>query len=151
MKIFKSFTFTFLLAVTLALSGCTKNDGDIGLWFGLWHLDSIELNGEPSSDYDSSYYFKFQGNVFSISWINYATHDWDEHYAQWEATSGDKTLTIRFLDSRYAPTFNDYQPKTYLEEITVLDVEALNNEAMVLSRVDEATGVTITYRLTKWD
>ena len=53
-----------MLLAIVAMSSCTKNNGDIGYWFGLWHLDSIELNGEVDNNYNGCYYFKFQNKVF---------------------------------------------------------------------------------------
>lgn len=140
-----------LLVVILAMTSCTKNDGNIGYWFGLWHLDAIELNEEPDTAYDGNYYFKFQGKVFSISWINEATHDYIEKFAQWEASDDDKSLTINFIDNRYLPTFGDTFPNNYLATVTTLNVITLNNTTMVLQHVDNDTGLTVTYHLTRWD
>lgn len=140
-----------LLVAMLAMSSCTKNEGNIGYWFGLWHLDSIELDGVTDEDYDGSYYFKFQGEVFCISWVNNQTHDYDEHFAEWESSDDDSFLTINFVDNRWSPSFNDYQPNTYLKTITTLKVLTLNNTTMVLFYADEDTGVTVTYNLTRWD
>ena len=48
----KRLTSHIALAVValLMLGSCSKNNGDIGYWFGLWHVDAIEVNGEPSND-----------------------------------------------------------------------------------------------------
>ncbi|MBQ2163347.1 MAG: hypothetical protein II445_02450, partial [Muribaculaceae bacterium] len=71
-------THILMLLAIVAMSGCTKNNGDIGYWFGLWHLDSIELNGEVDNNYNGCYYFKFQNKVFCLSWVDETTHDYIE-------------------------------------------------------------------------
>ena len=47
---------TLAVLAIFVLGSCSKNNGDIGYWFGLWHLDSIEVNGEVDNNYDGNYY-----------------------------------------------------------------------------------------------
>lgn len=139
----------FSIIVVMTLSGCTKNDGDIGYWFGLWHLDSIEIDGEPDQNYEGKYFFLFQGKVFCIRWVDDTTHGYGESYAQWEESDDGKFITINFVDSRFTPTM-DYLPTNYLSTVTTLTVDTLTSTTMVLHYTrDDAT--TITYRLTHWE
>ena len=50
----------------LAMTGCTHNDGDIGEWFGEWHLQSIEIDGAADADYDGDVLWKFQNNIVDM-------------------------------------------------------------------------------------
>ena len=37
---------TLLIAILLpVIAGCTRNDGDIGTWFGSWKLERITIDG----------------------------------------------------------------------------------------------------------
>ena len=69
------------LLALVALSGCSHNNGDIGLWFGLWHLDTVEIDGEPDADYDGNFYFMFQNKVFCVRWVNELQHEYIESFA----------------------------------------------------------------------
>jgi hypothetical protein len=135
--------------VLMTMSGCSKNNGDIGLWFGLWHLDSIEVNGEPDDAYDGNYYFLFQNKVFCIRWVDEINHDYIESFAEWQEGEGGKTLTINFVDNRYSSRVSEAIADPYFSEVTTMDVLTLTSTSMVLSHVTPE-GSTITYRLTKW-
>ncbi|MBQ2563822.1 MAG: lipocalin-like domain-containing protein [Muribaculaceae bacterium] len=142
-------THILMLLAIVAMSSCTKNNGDIGYWFGLWHLDSIELNGEVDNNYNGCYYFKFQNKVFCLSWVDETTHDYIEQFAQWEASAGDKSLTVNFIDDHFSPNFGDTFPSNYMATVNDFNVLTLNNTTMILTRVDEETAVTVTYHLTR--
>lgn len=139
----------FSALLFMALSGCTKNNGDIGLWFGLWHLDSIEIDGEPDATYDGHYYFLFQGKVFCIRWVDELQHEYFESYAQWQEGDDGTTMTISFLDNRYMPQINSSVPKNYLSTVTTLTVDTITSKNLVMHYTsDNAT--TYTYHLTHW-
>jgi hypothetical protein len=131
-----------------ALSGCTKNNGDIGLWFGLWHLDAIEIDGNPDPQYDGNYYFMFQSQVFCVRYIFEQDHEQREAFAKWQESDDGKTITINFADSRYNPHLGDDIPSNYLSTITTLTVDSLTATSMVLHYTSD--DATITYHLTLW-
>jgi len=135
----------------LCMSSCSKNNGDIGYWFGMWHLDSIEIDGEPDDGYDGNFYFMFQGKVFCVRWLNEAYHEYVESYARWEENTEAKTVTINFADSRFPSQIVDYAPSIYLNTVTTMTVEMINSTTMVLNYTSNDTGVTYTYRLTHWE
>lgn len=139
----------FALLTIAVMTGCSHNNGDIGLWFGLWHLDSIEINGEPDSDYDGKYYFLFQGKVFCIRWVDEQQHSYIENYARWQESDDGKTITINFVDNRYSPNFGEDKPNNYLSTVTTFTVDTLTSTTMVLHHTRD-DGAVITYRLTNW-
>ncbi len=136
-----------ILAVValMSLSGCTHNNGDIGYWFGQWHLDSIEVNGVPVPDYDGNTYFLFQGKVFCMRCVDEARHYYADSYAQWQESDDHQSVTLNFADDRYLPTIN---PLVQLETFTRLTVVMLTREKMVLEHTHSVTGAVITYYLT---
>lgn len=137
------------LLALVALSGCSHNNGDIGLWFGLWHLDTVEIDGEPDADYDGNFYFMFQNKVFCVRWVNELQHEYIESFAQWQESDDGKNMTISFIDNRYSPQVSDQVPDIYLNTITIMNVVSLNTTSMTLSHTNDS-GKTITYHLTKW-
>ena len=44
------------MMVMLALGSCTRNHGDIGPWFGTWHVESITVGGASVAT-DGDYFF----------------------------------------------------------------------------------------------
>lgn len=137
-----------VLTTLLALSSCSHNNGDIGYWFGLWHLDSIEVDGVTDDAYDGNYYFMFQGSVFCIRWINEQQHEYIESFAQWSENTADGTMTINFIDDRFSPRVSEALPDPYLSTVTTMKVVTLNSTNMVLNYLNPDTGIIYTYNLT---
>lgn len=135
-------------AALMMLSGCTHNDGDIGYWFGLWHLDSIEIDGTPVSGYNGNIYFMFQGKVFCIRSVDEVNHDNVESYAQWQESDDHQSMTLTFADDRFAPTVTPFVP---LDIVTTFTVITLNDKEMTLEQSDSETGATYTYHFTRWE
>ncbi|MBR6489307.1 MAG: lipocalin-like domain-containing protein [Muribaculaceae bacterium] len=137
------------IALLAGMAGCTHNNGDIGYWFGLWHLDSIEVNGETDSAYDGKYYFLFQGKVFCLRYVFEQEHDYREAFAQWKESDDQKFVTINFVDNRFTPYLGDDIPANYLSTVTTLTVDTLTSSTMVLHYTRD-DGTVITYHLTLW-
>ena len=137
-----------ILAVValMTMSGCTHNNGDIGYWFGLWHLDSIEIDGTPDANYDGDTYFMFQGKVFCIRCVNEVEHDNFESFAQWQESDDHQSMTLTFADDRFVPTITPFVP---LEKVTTFTVITLTDKDMVLQYTHSETGVTRTCHFTR--
>ncbi|MBO4723487.1 MAG: lipocalin-like domain-containing protein [Muribaculaceae bacterium] len=136
------------IATLLSLTSCTHNNGDIGYWFGLWHLDSIEIDGTPAADYEGNIYFMFQGKVFCIRCVDEVNHDYTESFAQWQESDDHQSMTLTFADDRFPPNISPLVP---LEVVTKFSVITLNRKEMVLEHVHSETGITRTYHLTCWE
>ena len=52
-----------LLALNVIAVGCTRNDGNIGVWFGMWQVARIDVNSREQKDYGGNVVLKFQGSV----------------------------------------------------------------------------------------
>lgn len=139
---------TVALLALLWLTSCSHNNGDIGYWYGLWHLDSIEVDGMSDETYDGHYFFMFQGKVFSLAWIDEDNHERLESYASWQPSNDDATMTISFVDSRFTPHLGNNVSNIYLSTVTHFNVITLDATHMVLSTTSAATGSAITYHLT---
>lgn len=59
----KILSMIILLALNVVVSGCTRNDGDIGAWFGMWQVARIEVNSKEQIEYNCNVVLKFQGSV----------------------------------------------------------------------------------------
>ena len=142
------FHIVLLVTALTVLGSCSHNNGDIGYWFGLWHLDSIEIDGVQDKQYDGQYYFLFQGKVFCIRYVNEKNHEYTEGFARWEESNNGKTMTVSFVDYRFPPYIGDAFPNNYLSIVTRFNVITLNSTTMVLSYTNPDNGITYTYYLT---
>lgn len=78
----------------LVLASCTRNHGDIGIWFGTWHVERITAGGTPVN-VEGDYFFQFQNKVFRVSQV-YGHEHLVESFGTWDE-DGDK-MTISFPD-----------------------------------------------------
>ncbi|MDE6525025.1 MAG: lipocalin-like domain-containing protein, partial [Paramuribaculum sp.] len=52
-----------VVALTMLSAGCTRNNGDIGPWFGTWQVTRIDVDGVPADCYRGNVVMKFQSHV----------------------------------------------------------------------------------------
>lgn len=93
----KRYIFLSLAIAGLFLTGCTHPNGDIGDWFGSWHLESMTVaiteDGVTTVSPDEQYnanpeiMFSFQGKVFNAAYMERA-----EIYGSWSYAG--ETLTL---------------------------------------------------------
>ena len=125
--------------VVLALGSCTRNHGDIGPWFGTWHVESITANGTPVS-VNGDYFFQFQSKVLRVSLVT-ERDQLVESFGTWE--ENDSKMILSFPD-----------PSVYYIEMPGL--EAYNNftvtntssREVTLTKTD-AIGTTFAFHLKK--
>ena len=111
----------------ILLSACTRNHGDIGIWFGTWHVEQITAGGTPVN-VEGDYFFQFQNKVVRVSQV------WEE---------GDGKMTISFPDP---DVFYIQMPG--LEDHNDFTVTTTSSHDVIFSRVTTA-GATVTYHLHK--
>ena len=126
--------------VLLALGACTRNHGDIGPWFGTWHVAQITAGGTPRTVV-GDYFFQFQSHVFRVSKV-YGHEQLVESFGSWEETDGGK-MTISFPD----PTVY-YIDMPGLEEINHFTVTKATSSDITFTKTD-TTGDLYTYHLKK--
>jgi len=131
---------TTLLAA-LALTACTHNNGDIGIWFGTWHVTTITANGTPVA-YDGDYFFQFQSSVFRVCLVQQHEQT-TESYGTWSEADDGTTMSINFVDPQvyylYVPGF---------ETSNVFTVSRGGSSQATFTRT-AADGVTYVYALNK--
>ncbi len=150
MRNYIKYIFSAIL-IAIAASGCTRNDGDIGPWFGQWKLVALTCDDAPVADYGDNIFFSFQNNVFQIITVK---GEFDEAicWANW--TDGGSVITIDFAHREDGSGDVDwnYTPPAILgfsHEKTVLHVDKLSGSEIVLRQSLDGAQV-YTYRLKKW-
>lgn len=87
------------IAITLlTLNGCSRNNGDIGPYFGTWHAGTVSLDGDDASDV--SVFLQFQsGTVRLCTRSTRHPYTTGEVYGNW--SEQDKMLSLDFDVSEY--------------------------------------------------
>lgn len=159
-KSLQKLVIALFLPCLFLIQGCTRNNGDIGPWFGMWQLMEIQTDGVPDEDYRSNIFWSFQNDVFSMNWRGLQPGEliriqvwgtWSEH---------DDILSLDFTHSedRFPPNgsgsgFNIYRPyqQTHLPEGKVSDLRIVSMKGadMMLTYQPEGEETVYTYILRK--
>ncbi len=146
----RALSIKLLLLCALCLSSCMQHNGDIGDWFGTWHLQTITIDGNEDTAYQGNYFFQFQTDKVRLSEVatNYPEL-LDECFGRWK--QDDNTLT---LDFSYTSNSGDYWtpwPGTHLQKgINHLQILTLTSKTLILTlHTPTDPSQTITYTLTK--
>ena len=137
----KTLFYIALVMVVMAMGSCTRNHGDIGIWFGTWHVESITANGAPVN-VESDYFFQFQNKVFRVSQVS-AHQQLVESYGTWNESEDGNTMTISFPD----PTVY-YIVMPGLEDNNEFTVNRTSSKDLTFTKTD-VTGTVFVYRLKK--
>ena len=92
-----SLYIALVILVTVSLGACTRNHGDIGIWFGTWHVERITIGGAPEN-VKGDYFFQFQSGVFRVSQV-YGHEQLVESFGTWEESEDGAKLTVNFPDA----------------------------------------------------
>ena len=135
----KKTLFIISILSVLVLASCTRNHGDIGIWFGTWHVEQITAGGTPVN-VEGDYFFQFQSHVFKVTQVS-GHEQTVESYGTW--TEDDDDMTITFPD----PTVY-YIVMPGLEATNDFRVTTTSSREVTLTKSD-ATGTSYAYRLKK--
>ncbi|MBQ6079969.1 MAG: lipocalin-like domain-containing protein [Muribaculaceae bacterium] len=136
----KSLLYISLMMVMLALGSCTRNHGDIGPWFGTWHVESITVGGASVAT-DGDYFFQFQNKVFRVSEVT--DHEQlVESFGTWDE-GDDGTMTVIFPDPDVF-----YITMPGLEANNTFDVSFTSSHEVIFTKTT-TTGHLYTYHLKK--
>ena len=130
---------TIICTIMILLSACTRNHGDIGIWFGTWHIEQITAGGTPVN-VEGDYFFQFQSKVFRVSQV-YGHEQLIDSYGTWEE-NGDK-MTISFPDPSTI-----YITMPGLESRNDFTVTTTSSREVTFTKTD-ANGTTFAYHLKK--
>ena len=135
----KTLLYLISLAVVLLMASCTRNHGDIGIWFGTWHVEQITADGTPVN-VEGDYFFQFQSKVFRVSQV-YGHEQIIESFGSWNEDGN--TMTIDFPDSTVF-----YIEMPGLESHNSFTVTNLSSKEITFTMSD-TDGVVFSYHLKK--
>lgn len=150
---YTSYLLCIIVAIIVGLlhASCTRNNGDIGEWFGEWKLCSIEINNELDSNYNNDVLWKFQNNIIEMVVVNTVGHSHSEHYGTW--ISDDSTITLNFTHSddlnsagngKYSPPQQIHLPAAIID----LKILKLSSSEIIL-QYEPSADSNIIYTLRK--
>ena len=135
-------TYLWLLVASVALSSCTQNGGDIGVWFGTWTISSVTVDGTVVPPPAGSYYsVQFQGEIVQVTITNDRHDPYTTTYGNW-SDDGDQMQWLFPQENMY---FVPLPGMTRVNKFTILEK---SGKRVRLQQVAD-TGVTYIYTLTK--
>ncbi len=135
----KKTLFIISILSVLVLASCTRNHGDIGIWFGTWHVEQITAGGTPVN-VEGDYFFQFQSHVFKVTQVS-GHEQTVKSYGTW--TEDEDAMTITFPDPAVY-----YIIMPGLEATNDFRVTTTSSREVTLTKSD-ATGTSYAYRLKK--
>lgn len=130
------------MAIICGLAGCTRNNGDIGDYFGEWRFDKITADGIDMNIYDNPngvelFTWAFQDNIIRINTI-YPHHMTFSSFGTWLQRGDILELNFSYHDddsenAMYAPPIEMHFDES---GITRLHIVSMKNRKMILSRID---------------
>lgn len=153
--------FLPLILIAVAFSACTRNNGDIGDYFGEWRLDAMTADDHDVALYGSDavpdpefgtalvYTFAFQSNIVRINSI-YDHHDMVVAIGSWIDRGSD--IEFNFTHSDDSGDAYGYSPSAVLQiptdRVITFGVYSPDDGKMVLTQT-AADGTVYKYYLTK--
>lgn len=140
-----------LLPFIFIATGCTRNNGDIGKWFGKWQLQELTINGTSAPEVDEGRFFwDFQNDIIRIDRINDNVHEVSYCIGTWSQPSPD-TMVFDFThtsDNNYFLTpFEEMHFPS--DEPFLLTIVSQSGKECIMKRIDESTGTEYLYHLRK--
>jgi lipoprotein len=143
-----------MTALCALLCGCTRNNGDIGPWFGTWHLTSVEINGEDETGYMGNIFWAFQNNIIQLTLVpvdEEGNHEQIRRFGTWAEENGTLLVCFEYNDDT-DPAGWEYRPFEELhipyKGVTSLAVIKKPGSETVL-RYTADDGAVYTYKLKK--
>lgn len=146
-----------VLVAACVFGGCTRNNGDIGDWFGTWQMTEVTADGVAEYGYEANVFWKFQNDVISLVRVNTGVgeHSRNQVWGTW--ADEDDYLYLDFTYSEDATPgdpngTNQYIPleETHLPygEVSALRIDSRKGGEMRL-KYQAADGVAYMYTLKK--
>ncbi len=142
---------TVLMATVLTLAtGCTRNNGDIGLFFGSWLLTEIKADGTTDEDYAGNAVWAFQSGVVKMTMV-YPWHETSGYFGTWSEHDGYLELDYTHSSADMEAGTGDYSfpPGLHLPAYgrVTMRIDRLTSKEMELSYSSD--GAEYTYNLKK--
>lgn len=141
-----------VMALLAILAGCTRNNGDIGPLFGIWHLEEMRVDGVTDNSYTGNSFWSFQNDIICISTENDPlAHAPERTWGTWSRVDGLITLDFSHTADGVQPP--SYIPPAYLmfgnADKVPLAVETEKSGNMVL-KYQSPTGSEVIYYFKKF-
>ncbi len=143
-----------LMAGGMFLTGCTRNNGDIGEWFGTWHMVSVTADGDLDGGYKKDIFWSFQNNILMLTRIqteNNGMHRAERRYGTWCEEENLLFVNFSYSDNESNPDYT-YRP---FEELHMpfdsefpLTIDRKSGKTIALT-YNDPDGVKYTYTLKK--
>lgn len=117
------YIISFILIISTFFS-CTRNDGNIGPWFGMWRIESI-INNEIEESINDKY-ICFQSQVVCLRLIK-ENHEYDECYGLYEIRNNKIVFTLDEGKMYVAEEFLFSSPEI------ILNIEKITDKQLILS------------------
>ena len=134
-----------MVASMLAMTSCTENNGDIGLWFGTWHVEQIDMDNSPIDGYMGNDFFQFQSTVFQLRYTD-DLHTEKQTTGRWQDNGNE--IVVTFPDEKLVWVFL-YGIDMSKDAANHFKVESLTSKEAVLE-LKATNGHTYRYHLKKW-
>ncbi len=147
----KIYHISLIMIVAVIAMSCTRNNGDIGEYFGTWKLESMTVNGELDGEYGGDIFWKFQSSVFCMEQVN-ERHDTENRWGTWEDDGKVLRLNFTHHDDAHPEGASIYSPfpvTRISNGISELAIMSMDEAQMGLQYID-SVGSVIVYKLKKW-
>lgn len=142
--------YFWMLLIPLLWS-CSHNNGDIGVWFGQYKLEQLDVDGEADEEYGGNIFWSFQNQVMMITEID-SEFDSSNTFCRWEEKDG--CLILNFDNTDYSGNDSNYlytPPEILRFSLTspnILTIDSSHSGKIILTLTTPAH--TLTYHLKKW-
>ena len=144
---------SLLFALLITATSCTRNNGDIGDWFGKWQVMEISADGKPEAGYEPRYFWEFQNDIIRIAYVGPQGYDREIYYCfgTWSQPS-DNVIVFDFSHSDdsgtliYAPFAGMHFPA---DKPFTLSITAKSGNNCTMKYLDQQTATEYTYLLRK--
>ena len=143
---------TIIALLSVILSSCRVNNGDIGDYFGSWLLYDMKIDGETPSDFDGEQTFwEFQNNIVQISRVMFM-YERDSRVGTWKETGEELLFDFAHHDDNHQAGTSKYRAPEWIgmvsDEIMHLTFDNRSSDRMTLSW-HSPDGQLYTYSLRK--
>lgn len=141
-KIFKIFCFVILLLVS-----CAENDGKIGVWYGMWQVTEIAIDGKADDAYTGNVVMKFQNDVMENQ-SQYAHNVRNFCYVKWWERDG--YIFFEIPETTDNETQYGYVAELHLPWLPLIEMKIVNLDGKTATlEYNSGNGQFYTYFLKK--
>ena len=137
--------YGLVILISIALSACTHNNGNIGPIFGKWKLTEIIESENSINSYSGNIYWSFQNTTMGIIRVN-EYNSYTETYCNWSIEDNNNYIIFDFADDRYHPFPELGMPYPRCE----MKIQKLNGSEMILYLNASSNGTPRIYKFIKW-